>query len=135
MAGRHSCPRALPLAQQEKTLRKNSNQEPVRSVAHWTEILFIVTCHLPWQTEPSTAAQRVQEKRQMFPLKQILAQTAELENPEQEKNQPAYQHLPFILVGAEFSYWQAEKEREHLFFKSGLAQQPRKDKGFVPAQS
>lgn len=87
VAGGHGCPGALPFAQQEKTLKRNSNQEPVRSVARWTEILFIVICHLPWQTEPSTASQRVQEKRRMFLLKEILAETAaaELENPVREK--------------------------------------------------
>ena len=37
-----------------------------------------------------------------------------------KKNEPAYHRLPFVLVGAEFSYWQDEKEKEGLHFKSVL---------------
>lgn len=62
--------------EQEKTLKRNSRQEPVCSVARWTESRLIATCHLPWQTEPFTTARRVQETRQTFLLKEILTQTA-----------------------------------------------------------
>lgn len=41
-----------------------------------------------------------------------------------KKNHPAYHHLSFLLVGAEFFYWQAEKEKEGLRFKSVLRNSP-----------
>lgn len=126
---------ALPLTEQEKTLKGNASQEPVHSVAQWTyEILLIATSPsmANWTIHNSTARAG---KQRCFYWKRLAQMAAALWNSVQGKTKSACLSLVICFWSVRIFLLVSWEGRRRLAFQKCLAQQPRKDELFVPAQS